>query len=97
VNLRSEAAGAQLRRVRKAKGLSMPEVQRRSGGRWKQSTLSNYELADRTISLPDFIELCEFYGADPVAVLALSLAYADALEHERAGTNLPQPFRSVSP
>ena len=62
--------GLLLRRERKASGLSMKEVVKRSG--ITENTLWSYERAANQggISLRNFTELCRVIGADPAQLLA---------------------------
>jgi transcriptional regulator with XRE-family HTH domain len=58
----SELTGEVLRRARKARGLTLHEVRRRSKGRFKPSTVGGYERGERIISITRFCELANMYG-----------------------------------
>ena len=58
----SELTGEVLRRARKARGLTLHEVRRRSKGRFKPSTVGGYERGERIISINRFCELANIYG-----------------------------------
>jgi transcriptional regulator with XRE-family HTH domain len=64
------AAGEVLRRVRRSRGMTVREVERRSGEVFKASVLSGYERGERAISLRRFWELAQFYGVPPDRLLA---------------------------
>jgi transcriptional regulator with XRE-family HTH domain len=60
--------GQRLRAVRRAKALSLDDVERLSGGRWSASAVGAYERGFRNLSLPRLRELAEFYDV-PMSVL----------------------------
>jgi len=60
--------GRRLRAIRQAQGLSLVEVEERSGGRWSSSAIGAYERGFRNLSLPRLKSLAEFYRV-PVGVL----------------------------
>jgi transcriptional regulator with XRE-family HTH domain len=60
--------GRRLRALRKAKGMSLDDVERSSDGRWSASAIGAYERGFRTLSLPRLHELAAFYDV-PVSVL----------------------------
>src|ERR687894_1287254 len=60
--------GRRLRALRKAKGMSLDDVERSSEGRWSASAIGAYERWFRTLSLPRLHELAAFYDV-PVSVL----------------------------
>jgi transcriptional regulator with XRE-family HTH domain len=60
--------GRRLRALRKAKGMSLDDVERASSGRWRASAIGAYERGFRTLSLPRLHELAAFYDV-PVSVL----------------------------
>ena len=64
----SVEVGRRLRAIRKARQLSLDEVERKSGGRWSASAIGAYERGFRNLSLPRLRELAEFYSI-PMAVL----------------------------
>jgi transcriptional regulator with XRE-family HTH domain len=64
----SAEVGTRLRGVRRAKGLSLDDVERRSNGRWSASAVGAYERGFRNLSLPRLRELALFYDV-PMSVL----------------------------
>jgi transcriptional regulator with XRE-family HTH domain len=60
--------GRRLRALRKARHMSLDDVERQSAGRWSASAIGAYERGFRTLSLPRLHELAEFYDV-PVSVL----------------------------
>jgi transcriptional regulator with XRE-family HTH domain len=73
VNRISQAIGEALRRARKTRGLTLHEVDRLSGGRFKPSSVGSYERGTRTISAPLFCELSALYGVLPDRLLSEAL------------------------
>lgn len=55
------ALGQRLRAVRREHGLTLKEVEKRSGGRWKAVTISAYERADRAVTITNLVDLADFY------------------------------------
>lgn len=78
VNRISEAIGEALRRARKRRGLTLHEVDRISGGRFKPSSVGSYERGTRTISAPLLVELSTLYGVPPDRLLSEALAASEA-------------------
>lgn len=72
----SEVIGEALRRVRKARKLTLHDVRRISDGRFKPSSVGSYERGTRTISVPLLCELSTLYGVPADRVLADALASA---------------------
>ena len=64
----SVEVGTRLRGVRRAKGLSLDDVERQSAGRWSASAVGAYERGFRNLSLPRLRELAMFYEV-PMSVL----------------------------
>ena len=64
----SGEVGTRLRAVRRAKALSLDDVERLSGGRWSASAIGAYERGFRNLSLPRLRELALFYDV-PMSVL----------------------------
>jgi transcriptional regulator with XRE-family HTH domain len=85
--------GRRLRAVRRAKRLSLDEVERTSGGRWSASAVGAYERGFRNLTLPRLRELAGFYGV-PMALLLGEVGAANrpgqpgkvVLDLERLGT-----------
>ena len=65
----AHALGARLREVRSAQNLSLHEVERRSGGRWKAVVVGSYERGDRAVSVHRLAELATFYGVTATDLL----------------------------
>ena len=65
-----EAVGQVLRRARKARGLTLRDVERRSRNAFKASVLGGYERGERSISLGRFWELARIYGLSADRLLA---------------------------
>ena len=64
----SVEVGQRLRAVRRARELSLDDVERTSGGRWSASAVGAYERGFRNLSLPRLRELADFYTV-PMGVL----------------------------
>jgi transcriptional regulator with XRE-family HTH domain len=54
--------GERLRSIRRQKGLSLHDVEARSGNEFKASVLGAYERGERAISVPRLIRLAEIYA-----------------------------------
>ncbi len=76
----SKVVGRRLRAIRKQQGLSLQDVERRSGGRWNPSTLGAYERGFRKLTVDRLRSLADFYGVPLSLILG----------------SLPQPDRPVS-
>jgi len=57
----SEAVGVRLRAIRKQRGLSLQDVQKRSEGEFKAAVLGAYERGERSLSLPRLQRLASFF------------------------------------
>ncbi len=57
----SEAVGSRLRAIRKQRGLSLQDVQKRSEGEFKAAVLGAYERGERSLSLPRLQRLATFF------------------------------------
>ena len=79
----SVEVGRRLRSVRRARKLSLDEVERASGGRWSASAVGAYERGFRNLSLPRLRELAEFYDV-PMSILLGEADAADGRAGERA-------------
>ena len=64
----SAEVGTRLRAVRRAKALSLDDVERLSGGRWSASAIGAYERGFRNLSLPRLREIATFFEV-PMSVL----------------------------
>lgn len=62
--------GERLRRVRLSLGLSLVEVQARTGGEFKTSALGAYERGERALSIERLGRLAEVYHVDAARLLA---------------------------
>lgn len=65
--------GLALRRSRESAGLSLKDVERVTGGRFKPSTVAGYERGERSISICRFLSLSGAYAAHPVEMLSEAL------------------------
>lgn len=54
--------GARLRAVRMMQGLTLADVEERSGGKWKAVVVGSYERGDRSVTVARLSELAAFYG-----------------------------------
>jgi transcriptional regulator with XRE-family HTH domain len=62
--------GARLREIRERAGLSVHDVEVRSRGAIRPSTLTAYERGDRALSVSRLMRLAEFYDVSVADVLA---------------------------
>jgi len=62
------ALGVKLRRIRRQRGLSLKDVERKSDGQWTAMVVGSYERADRAVTVTKLVELADFYGI-PVSEL----------------------------
>jgi len=62
------AVGERLRAVRRQQGLSLHQVQDKSGGLWPAAVVGSYERGNRAITVERLARLAEFYGV-PVSAL----------------------------
>lgn len=60
--------GRRLRQIRSQQGLTLQEVEDKSGGDWKAVVVGSYERGDRAVSVAKLARLARFYGV-PVAEL----------------------------
>ncbi|MBW3663279.1 MAG: transcriptional regulator [Actinobacteria bacterium] len=63
-----QALGDRLRAIRQQQGLTLQQVEERSGGQWKAVVVGSYERGDRAVSVSKLAQLAEFYGV-PVGEL----------------------------
>ncbi len=61
-NAASLELGRRLRALRRARGMSLAEVEARSGGVWTASAVGAYERGFRNMSVPRLRALATFYG-----------------------------------
>ncbi|MFN2557832.1 MAG: transcriptional regulator [Nitriliruptorales bacterium] len=99
--------GERLRAIRVQQGLTLQEVEEKSGGRWKAVVVGSYERGDRAISVSKLARLARFYGV-PVSELLPSGPQTEASEatHTTRGIaldltrldegNLDPQFQAVS-
>jgi transcriptional regulator with XRE-family HTH domain len=64
----SAEVGQRLRAIRRSRGWTLEEVERRSGGRWSASAIGAYERGFRNLSLPRLRAVAAFYDV-PIGVL----------------------------
>ena len=87
--------GSRLRAIRNQQGLTLSEVEERSGGTWKAVVVGSYERGDRAISIGKLARLADFYGV-PMRDIVPDHTEPEA-ERERAPrvvldlTRLPEP------
>jgi transcriptional regulator with XRE-family HTH domain len=61
VNISGAKVGDRLRSIRRQKGLSLHDVEARSGMEFKASVLGAYERGERAISVPRLLRLADIY------------------------------------
>jgi transcriptional regulator with XRE-family HTH domain len=61
MDLNGTMVGERLRSIRRQKGLSLHDVEARSGMEFKASVLGAYERGERAISVPRLLRLAEIY------------------------------------
>lgn len=83
----SAQVGARLRAVRRAKSLSLDDVERLSGGKWSASAIGAYERGFRNLSLPRLRELATFFEV-PMGVLLGEIDGLDGLKREPVAVDL---------
>jgi transcriptional regulator with XRE-family HTH domain len=81
----AEQVGERLRNIRLQKGLSLHDVEERSGKEFKASVLGAYERGERSISVPRLQRLAIFYGV-PVDHLLPRLGPEAAIEAAAAAS-----------
>lgn len=57
-----ESIAVRIRKIRKARGWSLADVEKLSKGNFKAVVLGSYERGDRTMSVKRAIDLANFYG-----------------------------------
>ena len=93
--------GARLRALRKAAGLSLHVVERRTGGQFGAVVLASYERGDRAISIARLAELAHFYGVSVPGLLpesrgALSAESAESAERAMSSRRLIVDLRRLA-
>jgi transcriptional regulator with XRE-family HTH domain len=86
--------GERLRRVRQQQGLSLHDVEDRSGGELKASVVGAYERGERSVSIIRLHRLADFYRV-PVAELLPDAGDAAPLEPESAAESDVVPMSDV--
>ena len=56
-----ESIAASLRAIRKSRGLTLKDVEKKSQGKWKAVVIGSYERCDRALSLNKAVQLATFY------------------------------------
>ena len=84
----SKAAGEVLRDTRTRLGMSLYDVARVSGGKFKPSALGGYERGERTLSIDRFCELSRVYGTPPDELLSKVLTRIDPAGREEVVIDL---------
>jgi transcriptional regulator with XRE-family HTH domain len=74
--------GERLRRVRQQQGLSLHDVEERSGGRLKASVVGAYERGERAVSITRLQVLAEFYRVPTAELLPDPTEHAVRTEGE---------------
>lgn len=82
------AIGSSLRAIRRQRGLTLREVERRSLGEWKAVVVGSYERGDRALTLKRAVGLASFYGVPLDQLLGLHSLAASADQGVRATFNL---------
>ncbi len=90
----SNAIGERLRNIRLQQGMSLADVQERSGGRWKAVVIGAYERGDRAVGIARLAELARFYGVPLIDLLPANrvdkeLAAEERELSKRAGASEP--------
>lgn len=67
-----EEIAAAMKSVRKAKGMTLREVEAKSGGTWKAVVIGSYERCDRALSIKKAISLANFYQVPLNELLGLT-------------------------
>ena len=67
-----EEIASAMKAVRKAKGLTLKEVEEKSGGVWKAVVIGSYERCDRALSVKKAINLANFYQVPLDELLGLN-------------------------
>jgi transcriptional regulator with XRE-family HTH domain len=81
--IQPEDLGARLRTLRRARKLSLREVENATHGEFKASALGAYERGQRAITIQRLSRLLAIYGVGPVEVLGAEVTI-DLVAHERS-------------
>ncbi len=73
-----DSVGARLRAFRRGRGLTLKDVEERSGAEFRQSVLGAYERGARTMSLPRLARLATVYGVTVDDLLGAPKSVAEA-------------------
>jgi transcriptional regulator with XRE-family HTH domain len=92
----ASALGDRLRNVRQQQGLSLHDVEERSGGQLKASVVGAYERGERAVSVTRLRTLADFYRV-PVAQLLPGREEQPADERARAGLVIDLVALGTSP
>lgn len=65
----SALLGEALREVRTSLGMTLADVERKSGGRWHPTVVGSYERAQRRAPWVTVVELAEWYGVPAASLL----------------------------
>ena len=75
-----EDLAASIRRIRKSRGWTLKEVEKKSHGKWKAVVIGSYERCDRALSLNKAISLAAFYKVPLEELLGITAPAAAATE-----------------
>lgn len=67
-----EEIAAAMKSVRRAKGMTLRDVEAKSGGTWKAVVIGSYERCDRALSIKKAINLANFYQVPLNELLGLT-------------------------
>ena len=79
--------GNGLRRARQERGLTLRDLSRLSGGKYKPTSVAGYERGERAISVERFCDLCRLYDIPPPVLLE---------EIVRAVRTTPEPHIDIT-
>ena len=65
--------GRALRQARRDRGLTLKDVARLSGNRFRPTSVAGYERAERSISVERFCALARLYGVAPDRLLSRAI------------------------
>ena len=81
--------GERLRQIRRQQGLSLQDVEARTGKEFKASVLGAYERGERTISVPRLMRLAQIYTVPPDQLLPRGM---DGVASDRGPTAVADGF-----